>query len=100
MLLEQSDPVGDRGFAACRHRLGQVADRQLFGGQARQHAPERDRSGASNSLTLDAPIRAVRLDDAIESINLAIRDIRIGQQVTTIARVAGSASHHLGFDWP
>jgi 5'-nucleotidase len=27
-------------------------------------APDRDRSGASNSLTLDAPIRVVQLDDA------------------------------------
>ncbi|EQD61248.1 Survival protein SurE-like phosphatase/nucleotidase, partial [mine drainage metagenome] len=26
-------------------------------------APDRDRSGASNSLTLDQPIRALRMED-------------------------------------
>jgi 5'-nucleotidase len=32
-------------------------------------APDRDRSGASNSLTLDVPIRAERLDNGIIRVN-------------------------------
>ena len=32
-------------------------------------APDRDRSGASNSLTLDVPIRAERLDSGIIRVN-------------------------------
>jgi len=47
------DAPGIRVLAECLAAVGQVT----------VVAPDRDRSGASNSLTLDAPIRALRMED-------------------------------------
>ena len=47
------DAPGIRILADCLAAVGQVT----------VVAPDRDRSGASNSLTLDAPIRALKMDD-------------------------------------
>ena len=47
------DAPGLRVLAECLAAVGQVT----------VVAPDRDRSGASNSLTLDAPIRALKMDD-------------------------------------
>jgi 5'-nucleotidase len=47
------DAPGIRVLADCLAAVGQVT----------VVAPDRDRSGASNSLTLDAPIRALKMDD-------------------------------------
>ena len=47
------DAPGIRVLAECLATVGQVT----------VVAPDRDRSGASNSLTLDAPIRALKMDD-------------------------------------
>jgi len=47
------DAPGIRVLAECLAAVGQVT----------VVAPDRDRSGASNSLTLDAPIRAAKMDD-------------------------------------
>lgn len=48
--------------------------RILFEKLSRQHdviivAPEQDRSGASNSLTLDRPLRATRVEDRVFRVN-------------------------------
>jgi 5'-nucleotidase len=47
------DAPGIRVLAECLAAVGQVT----------VVAPDRDRSGASNSLTLDAPIRALKMED-------------------------------------
>src|ERR1700709_2302944 len=56
----------DDGVAAPGIRI--LADRLQALGDVTVVAPDRDRSGASNSLTLDQPIRAVRLDDGRYSV--------------------------------
>ena len=56
VLVSNDDGVDAPGIRVLAQRLGAVGDVTVV-------APDRDRSGASNSLTLDAPIRALRLDD-------------------------------------
>ena len=56
VLVSNDDGVDAPGLRVLADRLAEV-------GEVTVVAPDRDRSGASNSLTLDAPIRAVRLDD-------------------------------------
>ena len=56
VLVSNDDGVDAPGIHVLAQRLGAVGDVTVV-------APDRDRSGASNSLTLDAPIRALRLDD-------------------------------------
>ncbi|HEY6940233.1 5'/3'-nucleotidase SurE [Dokdonella sp.] len=56
VLVSNDDGVDAPGIHVLARRLGAVGDVTVV-------APDRDRSGASNSLTLDAPIRALRLDD-------------------------------------
>ncbi|MGC1549827.1 MAG: 5'/3'-nucleotidase SurE [Rhodanobacter sp.] len=56
VLVSNDDGVDAMGIRVLAERLGAV-------GQVTVVAPDRDRSGASNSLTLDAPIRALRMDD-------------------------------------
>lgn len=53
----------DDGYQAPGIRALAAEMRQL--GQVTVVAPDRDRSGASNSLTLDQPIRAVEIDDGV-----------------------------------
>ncbi|TCO41667.1 5'-nucleotidase /3'-nucleotidase /exopolyphosphatase [Dokdonella fugitiva] len=56
VLVSNDDGVDAPGINVLAQRLGVV-------GEVTVVAPDRDRSGASNSLTLDAPIRALRLDE-------------------------------------
>jgi 5'-nucleotidase len=56
VLVSNDDGVDAIGIRVLAERLGAV-------GQVTVVAPDRDRSGASNSLTLDAPIRALRMDN-------------------------------------
>ena len=56
VLVSNDDGVDAPGIRVLAERLGAV-------GQVTVVAPDRDRSGASNSLTLDAPIRALKMDN-------------------------------------
>jgi 5'-nucleotidase len=56
MLLSNDDGVDAPGLGVLAERLAEV-------GEVTVVAPDRDRSGASNSLTLDQPVRVTRLDD-------------------------------------
>jgi 5'-nucleotidase len=56
VLVSNDDGVDAPGIRVLASRLSVV-------GEVTVVAPDRDRSGASNSLTLDQPIRVTRLDD-------------------------------------
>lgn len=56
VLVSNDDGIEAPGIHVLARRLSDV-------GSVTVVAPDRDRSGASNSLTLDRPIRATRLDD-------------------------------------
>jgi 5'-nucleotidase len=56
VLLSNDDGVDAPGIRVLAERLAGL-------GEVTVVAPDRDRSGASNSLTLDQPVRVVQLDD-------------------------------------
>jgi 5'-nucleotidase len=56
VLVSNDDGVDSEGIRVLAQRLAAV-------GEVTVVAPDRDRSGASNSLTLDQPIRALRMED-------------------------------------
>src|SRR5690606_39310326 len=56
VLVSNDDGVEAPGIRVLAQRLASVGDVTVV-------APDRDRSGASNSLTLDKPLRATRLGD-------------------------------------
>lgn len=56
VLLSNDDGVDAPGIRVLAEHLGEL-------GEVTVVAPDRDRSGASNSLTLDQPVRVVHLDD-------------------------------------
>ena len=56
VLVSNDDGVDAPGIHVLAERLGAV-------GKVTVVAPDRDRSGASNSLTLDAPLRVLRMDN-------------------------------------
>ncbi len=56
VLVSNDDGVDARGIRVLAERLSAVGDVTVV-------APDRDRSGASNSLTLDQPIRVLKMDD-------------------------------------
>jgi 5'-nucleotidase len=56
VLISNDDGVDAPGIEVLARRLAEV-------GEVTVVAPDRDRSGASNSLTLDAPIRVARMAD-------------------------------------
>ncbi len=56
VLVSNDDGVDAPGILVLARRLSVVGDVTIV-------APDRDRSGASNSLTLDQPIRVSRMDD-------------------------------------
>ncbi|TCV97345.1 5'-nucleotidase /3'-nucleotidase /exopolyphosphatase [Luteibacter rhizovicinus] len=56
VLVSNDDGVDAPGIRVLAERLAEV-------GKVTVVAPDRDRSGASNSLTLDQPIRALRMDN-------------------------------------
>ena len=55
-LVSNDDGVDAPGIRVLGARLAEL-------GEVTVVAPDRDRSGASNSLTLDQPVRVTRLDD-------------------------------------
>ena len=56
ILISNDDGYRARGIVALATELKKLGDITIV-------APERNRSGASNSLTLDNPIRASRIED-------------------------------------
>lgn len=56
ILISNDDGYQSPGIVRLAEALAEIAEVTVV-------APERDRSGASNSLTLDNPIRAVRMDN-------------------------------------
>ena len=57
VLVSNDDGVDAPGIRALAEGLRGAGHEVLI------VAPDRDRSGASNSLTLDAPVRVARIDD-------------------------------------
>lgn len=62
ILLSNDDGYRSPGLQALAAGLEQFGELTVV-------APDRDRSGASNSLTLDVPIRAERLDNDVVRVN-------------------------------
>jgi 5'-nucleotidase len=58
ILVSNDDGYQAPGIVALAGRLAEIADVTVV-------APDRNRSGASNSLTLDNPIRATRMDGGV-----------------------------------
>ena len=58
VLISNDDGVDAPGIRVLAQSLGRL-------GRVTLVAPDRDRSGASNSLTLDQPIRVVQLEDGV-----------------------------------
>lgn len=61
ILLSNDDGVYADGLKALRSALATTADLQVM-------APDRDRSGASNSLTLSSPLRVVQVSDKVACV--------------------------------
>lgn len=61
ILLSNDDGVYARGLAVLAEALQQIADIHVV-------APDRNRSGASNSLTLNAPLRIKYLENGMVSV--------------------------------
>ena len=62
ILLSNDDGALAPGLAALHEALLPLADLTVF-------APERNRSGASSSLTLEQPLRVQRLDNGFYAVN-------------------------------
>ncbi|MDH5396133.1 MAG: 5'/3'-nucleotidase SurE, partial [Gammaproteobacteria bacterium] len=61
ILISNDDGVDAPGIQALKEGLADMASLVLV-------APDRDRSGASNSLTLDSPIRAKKVSEGVISV--------------------------------
>ncbi len=62
ILISNDDGYLAEGIRCLNRHLAEIADITVV-------APERDRSGASNSLTLDNPLRATRMEDGIIKVD-------------------------------
>ncbi|MEO0998729.1 MAG: 5'/3'-nucleotidase SurE [Pseudomonadota bacterium] len=62
ILISNDDGYLSTGIRTLARALGRVAEVRVV-------APDRNRSGASNSLTLERPLRIQRHDDGVYSIN-------------------------------
>ncbi len=62
ILLCNDDGYSARGLTALADALRRLADVSIV-------APERDRSGASNSLTLERPLRATEIDKGVIKVD-------------------------------
>lgn len=62
ILISNDDGCRSPGIEALAAELGQIADIYVV-------APDRDRSGASNSLTLELPLRASVLSNGFQSVD-------------------------------
>lgn len=63
ILLSNDDGYEAPGIRCLQEHLAGIATQLVV------VAPERDRSGASNSLTLDRPLRATEVDDGVIRVN-------------------------------
>jgi 5'-nucleotidase len=61
IVLSNDDGVYAQGLQALQQELQKIAELKTF-------APDRDRSGASNSLTLSMPIRVQQIEDSVISV--------------------------------
>jgi len=62
ILISNDDGYQAPGLRCLADILSRIADVNVV-------APDRDRSGASNSLTLDSPLRAKRMDDGVVCVD-------------------------------
>ncbi len=62
LLLSNDDGYQAPGLRCLAEAMGEIATVVVV-------APERDRSGASNSLTLDAPVRVTRMDNGFYRVD-------------------------------
>jgi 5'-nucleotidase len=62
ILISNDDGYQAPGIRVLAETLGRIARVTVV-------APDRDRSGASNSLTLDSPIRARRMEDGVTCVD-------------------------------
>lgn len=63
LLLSNDDGYHAPGLTELRHRLAEVCDDIVT------VAPDRNRSGASNSLTLERPLRVRRIEERLYSVD-------------------------------
>ena len=62
ILISNDDGYQSRGIKCLAEHLESIAEVTVV-------APDRNRSGASNSLTLDSPIRAQTMDNGVISVD-------------------------------
>jgi len=96
MLISNDDGYRARGIVALAAELSKMGDVTIV-------APERNRSGASNSLTLDNPIRATRIEGGYfvdgtptDCVHLALTGLLVEEPDVVIAGV--NAGANLGDD--
>jgi 5'-nucleotidase len=97
ILISNDDGYQAPGIGTLARVLGEIATVTVV-------APDRDRSGASNSLTLDSPIRARRMDNGFtcvdgtptDCVHLAITGLLDGEPDMVVAGV--NAGANLGDD--
>ena len=90
ILVSNDDGYQSAGIRCLAKVLARIAEITVV-------APDRDRSGASNSLTLDNPIRAMRMDDGFirvdgtptDCVHLAITGLLDLHQRTSTPRSSG-----------
>ncbi|HET7610934.1 MAG TPA: 5'/3'-nucleotidase SurE [Rhodanobacteraceae bacterium] len=93
MLLSNDDGVDAPGLGVLAERLAEV-------GEVTVVAPDRDRSGASNSLTLDQPVRVARLDERryrvvgtpTDCVHLALSGLLDGEPDIVVSGINNSAN--------
>jgi 5'-nucleotidase len=96
ILISNDDGYRAPGIVALAKELAEVAEVTIV-------APERNRSGASNSLTLDNPIRATRIDGGYfvdgtptDCVHLALTGLLVEEPDVVVAGV--NAGANLGDD--
>ena len=97
ILLSNDDGYLAPGIQCLKNALDQIADVDVV-------APDRNRSGASNSLTLDYPLRAFRVADNVicvdgtptDSVHLAITGLLAYEPDLVVAGI--NAGSNLGDD--
>ncbi len=96
ILISNDDGYRARGIVALARELSSMGDVTIV-------APERNRSGASNSLTLDNPIRATRIDGGYfvdgtptDCVHLALTGLLVDEPDVVVAGV--NAGANLGDD--
>lgn len=93
VLISNDDGVDAPGIRILAQRLAEV-------GEVTVVAPDRDRSGASNSLTLDQPIRIARMDNGYyrvagtptDCVHLALAGLLEDEQDIVVSGINNSAN--------